>query len=91
MDAALLETEGVGLDLRVRLLHALGQPYGKDLRDLILRAIGPAPCDARQFALLHRLLGETFAAAARQVLAQTTIADVLERERHEAGASMYHI
>ena len=31
------------------------------------------------------------AAAARQVLAQTTIADVLERERHEAGASMYHI
>ena len=31
------------------------------------------------------------AAAARQVLAQTTIADVLERERHEAGATMYHI
>jgi len=31
------------------------------------------------------------AAAAREVLAQTTIADVLERERHEAGASMYHI
>jgi Rrf2 family transcriptional regulator, cysteine metabolism repressor len=31
------------------------------------------------------------AAAARQVLAQTTIADVLEREMCEAGASMYHI
>ena len=31
------------------------------------------------------------AAAARQVLAQTTIADVLEREMREAGASMYHI
>jgi anhydro-N-acetylmuramic acid kinase len=67
IDAALLETEGVGLDLRVRLLHALSQPYGKELRDLILRAVGPGPCDARQFALLHRLLGETFAAAARQV------------------------
>jgi anhydro-N-acetylmuramic acid kinase len=67
VDSALLETEGIGLDLRVRLLHSLAQPYGKELRDLILRAVGPAPCDARHFALLHRLLGETFAAAARQV------------------------
>jgi Rrf2 family transcriptional regulator, cysteine metabolism repressor len=31
------------------------------------------------------------AAAARKVLTETTIADVIERERHEAGASMYHI
>jgi Rrf2 family transcriptional regulator, cysteine metabolism repressor len=31
------------------------------------------------------------AAAAREVLAQTTIADVLEREMREAGASIYHI
>jgi Rrf2 family protein len=29
--------------------------------------------------------------AARQVLAGTTIADVIEREAREAGASMYHI
>jgi DNA-binding IscR family transcriptional regulator len=31
------------------------------------------------------------AAAARRVLEQTTIADVIEREQREAGASMYHI
>ena len=31
------------------------------------------------------------AAAARRVLAQTSIADVIERETREAGASMYHI
>ena len=31
------------------------------------------------------------AAAAREVLASTTIADVIERERRAAGASMYHI
>jgi len=31
------------------------------------------------------------AEAARQVLAETTIADVIERETREAGASMYHI
>ncbi|HSZ04394.1 MAG TPA: Rrf2 family transcriptional regulator [Solirubrobacteraceae bacterium] len=31
------------------------------------------------------------AEAARKTLGQTTIADVLERERQDAGASMYHI
>jgi Rrf2 family cysteine metabolism transcriptional repressor len=31
------------------------------------------------------------AGAARKVLAETTIADVIEREMREAGASMYHI
>jgi Rrf2 family transcriptional regulator, cysteine metabolism repressor len=31
------------------------------------------------------------AAAARKVLAETTISDVLEREQRDAGVSMYHI
>jgi Rrf2 family protein len=31
------------------------------------------------------------AKAARRVLGETTIADVIERERREAGASIYHI
>ena len=31
------------------------------------------------------------AEAAREVLARTTIADVIEREAHEAGAAMYYI
>jgi Rrf2 family cysteine metabolism transcriptional repressor len=34
---------------------------------------------------------EDAAAAARAVLANTTIADVIEREMRDAGASMYHI
>lgn len=34
---------------------------------------------------------EDSAAAARDVLASTTIADVAEREAREAGAAMYHI
>jgi len=67
VDAVLLETEGIGLDLRGHLVHAVAQPYGKELRDLILRAVSPGPCETRHLALLHRLLGETFAAAARQV------------------------
>jgi anhydro-N-acetylmuramic acid kinase len=67
VDAALLEAEGTGLELKARLLQALHQPYGRDLRALIQRSSGPGPCEPRQLGLLHRLLGETFAAAARQV------------------------
>jgi anhydro-N-acetylmuramic acid kinase len=66
VDAALLETEGAGLELRARLLQAVHQPYGRELREMILRGTR-GPCDARHVSLLHRLLGETLAAAARQV------------------------
>jgi anhydro-N-acetylmuramic acid kinase len=70
VDAALLESRGSGLDLRVQLLHATHQPYGRDLRELILRlatqAATPSASEIRHLGLLHRLLGETFAAAARQ-------------------------
>jgi anhydro-N-acetylmuramic acid kinase len=67
VDAVLLEVEGVGLNLKVRLAQTLHQPYGQDLRTLLFEVAGPGPCDARKMALLHRLLGETFAAAALRV------------------------
>ena len=67
VDAALAELHGVGLELRPRLAHALHQPYPPELRELLLRASGTAACEVRQVSLLHRLLGETFAAAARAV------------------------
>jgi anhydro-N-acetylmuramic acid kinase len=67
VDAALLETGGVGLDLRARPLHALHQPYSRDLRDLLRQVASPGQGDVKQVSLLHRLLAETFAVAARQV------------------------
>jgi anhydro-N-acetylmuramic acid kinase len=67
VDAALLEIEGVGLNLKIRLVQAVHQPYGAELHDMLGRAAGPKPSDSREICLLHRLLGETFAAAARQV------------------------
>lgn len=67
LEAALLETEGAGLNLQARLLHSLHQPLAPELRDLLNR-FGPAgSVELRQVSLLHRLLGETFAGAARQV------------------------
>ncbi len=68
VDAVLLEIDGVGLDLKAHSLHSLHQPYPPDLRDLMLQvAAGSAESSTRQISLLHRLLGETFAAASRQV------------------------
>jgi anhydro-N-acetylmuramic acid kinase len=66
VDAALLEIEGAGLGLRARPILTLHQPYHGELRDFIRRASNTAKIDGKQTALLHRLLGETFAAAARQ-------------------------
>jgi anhydro-N-acetylmuramic acid kinase len=72
VDAALLEIEGAGLEMRVRLLNALHQGYPRDLRDLIERVSGAAPVGLKQVSLVHRLLGETFASAARQVADQVS-------------------
>src|SRR5438552_17618465 len=74
VDAALLEIEGSGLDLGVHLLRAEHQSYPHDMRDL-LRCLGkPGQGDLHHLALLHRLLGETFAAAARQVAERASVA-----------------
>jgi anhydro-N-acetylmuramic acid kinase len=63
VDAVLLQVEGTGLNLRARPIHVLHRPHPRELRELMAR-VGT---EVRQMSLLHRLLGETFAAAARQV------------------------
>jgi anhydro-N-acetylmuramic acid kinase len=65
VDAALVEVEGLGLELRSRLVHSLHQPFNRDLSDLLSR-VAKGRCETREVSLLHRLIGETFAAAARQ-------------------------
>jgi anhydro-N-acetylmuramic acid kinase len=64
--AALVETEGTGLDLQVTPVRVVQQPYARELRDLIRYRESGESAEFRQLCLLHRLLGETFAAAARQ-------------------------
>jgi anhydro-N-acetylmuramic acid kinase len=67
VDSALMELDGVGLDVRVRQVQGLHQPYGQELRALIRRVSASTPSEIGQVSRLHRLLGETFAAAARSV------------------------
>ncbi len=73
VDAALVETDGVGLDLRLRCVHFLHHAYTRELRELLLRAGSANPLNSRQAAMLHRVLGETFAAAARSVAEQAKV------------------
>jgi anhydro-N-acetylmuramic acid kinase len=67
VDASLVAVENVGLHLRVGECHFLHQPFGKELRDLILGVGRGDHSDVKQISLLHRLLGEAFAAGARQI------------------------
>jgi anhydro-N-acetylmuramic acid kinase len=67
VDAALLEAQGAGLDLRLRLVHSAHHPYPRDLRELVRRLSTGAPAPVRHASLAHRLLGEAFAAAAQLV------------------------
>lgn len=71
VDAALVECEGLGLDLRLRPLHFGAQPFPRDLRDLLLRAAGRKPLEARQLAVAHRVLGDVLASTARQTVEET--------------------
>ena len=72
VDAALVEAAGVGLDLHFQVRHALHQPYPRDLRDLLLKLGAGQATLARRLSLAHRLLGEAFAAAARQLTREAT-------------------
>jgi anhydro-N-acetylmuramic acid kinase len=68
VDAALVRVEGIGAESTPRLEHSVHEPYGRDVRDLLLRtaaATGP-----RHLTLAHRVLGEAFANAARKVVEQ---------------------
>lgn len=66
VDAALMERTGLGLEMQVHPVLSLCQPYARELRDLVRKAASGA-VEGKQLGLVHRLLGETFAAAARQV------------------------
>lgn len=73
VDAALVEASGAGTDLRLRLTHFLHQPYQRELRELLLRSLSNRSLSLRQVSLLHRVLGEAFASACRQLADQAQV------------------
>lgn len=68
VDAALVRAEGLGTDARLQLEHFLHAPFGTELRELLLRVTASATPEVRHLGVLHRVLGETYALAVRQLL-----------------------
>jgi len=66
LHAVLVELEGLGLEIRPVQHFAIQQAYASELREQI-RRIHAQPVEVRAVARLHRLMGETLAAAARAV------------------------
>src|SRR5262249_21591238 len=73
VDAALVRVEGVGASAALRLERSSHLPYARDLRLLLARVQGGAAAPLRSLGVLHRVLGEAFAAAARQVLEEAKL------------------
>jgi anhydro-N-acetylmuramic acid kinase len=68
VDAALVGVEGIGLDLAPRLKQFMHMPYSREVRALARAASSSAPVPVRHVAILHRVLGEMFAAAVGQLV-----------------------
>lgn len=73
-DAVLVETTGVGLQLRARVIESLRRKHHRDVQELFLKTM-PLSCSASlaDLTLLHRQLGENAGQAALQLIAATRI------------------
>lgn len=67
LDAALVELDGIGFELKPLQLVGCHQPIAPELRNLILR-VDRLPVESRSMGRLHRLMGETLAAGVHAVV-----------------------
>ncbi len=73
VDAALIEVEGMGLDMQVRFIDHCELTYQPDLRDALLDVMAPAATRTEQIARLNMTLGRAFAECAMKLLHQTEV------------------
>lgn len=71
VDAALVQIDGRGLDMRVKYLAHCGTAYNDDLRRRLLETMAPAVTRTETLAALNMAVGEAFAECARDLLART--------------------
>jgi anhydro-N-acetylmuramic acid kinase len=74
VDAALVHADGVGHGLALKLEQFLNVPYSAELGELLRRVVTNASPEMRHVAVVHRVLGETYALAVKQLLAQGRVA-----------------
>jgi anhydro-N-acetylmuramic acid kinase len=88
--AVLIEAAGSGMGLSIRSTHTLQQSYTRDLRELIRHVCTPSQTDLKQLCLVHRLVGESFAAAARQIVDRASLTLELIQCLGCAGHLLWH-
>jgi anhydro-N-acetylmuramic acid kinase len=71
--AAIIESKGIGIDQEVRPIRVLRQPYPRDIRDTLVQIRASRTADLRQLTILHRVLGESYAAIAQQLAAEAGV------------------
>ncbi len=72
IDSALVEVDGVGLDVQIRPIETLHQELPENVR-LSLQRMASSLHDCRQTAVLHRILGEAAANVIRQLAAKARV------------------
>ncbi|GAB4472101.1 MAG: anhydro-N-acetylmuramic acid kinase [Elainellaceae cyanobacterium] len=86
IDAALVETDGTGWEIRATLLNGLTVPYPAELRSRILAVCAGAPLSMAALAELDDAIAHQFAQAARQVQAGHPPADLIGSH----GQTVFH-
>lgn len=70
VDAALVEIEGCGLDTDVRLMEFITYPFPKGVRNRVFQLFSPSDCSVEDVCEMNFVLGDVFAQAALDVIAQ---------------------
>ena len=86
IDAALVETEGTGWNIRATLLHGITLAYPLELRSRILDVCSGAPLSMAELAHLDDAIAHQFAQAACQVQAGHPPADLIGSH----GQTVFH-
>lgn len=86
IDAALVEIEGAGWDIRATLLHGITLAYPPELRSHILDVCAGAPLSMADLANLDDAIAHQFAQAAHQVQAGHPPADLIGSH----GQTVFH-
>ena len=73
-------------EVQLRPLGCTELPYPPRLRERLLAALPPQPCDARELCVLDTEVGRAFAQAARQGIAEFGPADLVA----SLGQTLYH-
>ncbi|MCG3138353.1 MAG: Anhydro-N-acetylmuramic acid kinase [Phycisphaerae bacterium] len=76
VDAALIESWGSGLDMKIRYLERCSVPYTERLRQELLQVMAPAKTRTETIAMLNFAVGYAFAACARELLHKTGVRPV---------------